>query len=194
MKRFFYSVLFLGVAGVLTYSISMARNNRRPAKIDGVPKTFHELSLKSLDGQKEIHMKDYAGKYVLCVNVASRCGYTPQYEGLQKLSEKFAGKLVVIGFPCNQFMGQEPGTADEIAAFCSRNYGVTFPITEKINVKGESQHAVYTWLTQKALNGKADVTIKWNFNKILIGPDGSWLSYFPSGTEPMSEEITSLIK
>jgi glutathione peroxidase len=139
-------------------------------------------------------MIDFKGKYVLCVNVASECGYTPQYADLQKLAEKYADKLVVIGFPCNQFMGQEPGTAEDIQTFCKKNYGVTFPLSQKISVKGEDQHPIYQWLTTKSLNGVSDATIKWNFNKILVDPNGNWLKHFGSGVNPLSEEIGSLIK
>jgi glutathione peroxidase len=139
-------------------------------------------------------MIDFKGKYVLCVNVASECGYTPQYAELQKLAEKYTDKLVVIGFPCNQFMGQEPGTADDIQTFCKKNYGVTFPLSQKISVKGEEQHPIYQWLTTKSLNGVSDATIKWNFNKILVDPNGNWLKHFGSGVNPLSEEISSLIK
>lgn len=192
MKKYFYSILFLAFVGVLVYSVSAARS-KKPSEITQV-KNFHDLSVKSIDGKGSLSMKDYEGKYVLCVNVASECGYTPQYEGLQKLSEKFSGKLVVIGFPCNQFMGQEPGTASDIQAFCKKNYGVTFPLSEKIEVKGSNQHPVYQWLTMKELNGVSDAVIKWNFNKVLVGPDGKWLKHFASSVDPLSEEISGLIK
>jgi glutathione peroxidase len=174
------------------YSFTAARNKK---VIDAnTSKNFHDLSIKSLDGKSTMNMSDYKGKYILCVNVASECGYTPQYAGLQKLSEQFKDKLVIIGFPCNQFMGQEPGTATDIQSFCQKNYGVTFPLTEKIDVKGGSQHAIYQWLTSKELNGVGDATIKWNFNKILVDPNGNWVKYFGSSVDPMSNEISSLIK
>ncbi len=154
--------------------------------------SFYDLSINSLDGQK-IEFKNFKGKFVLCVNVASKCGYTPQYEELQKLSETYKGKLIVIGFPCNQFMGQEPGSAEEIQTFCSKNYGVTFQMTEKIDVKGKEQHPVYQWLTMKQINGISDASISWNFNKILISPEGKWLQHFGSGVKPMSPELTKFM-
>lgn len=194
MKKYFFSVLFLAFAGVLVYSFTAAKSKKSAvdSKLEG--KKFHDLSIKSLDGTKNIQMSDYKGKYVLCVNVASECGYTPQYAGLQKLSEQFKDKLVIIGFPCNQFMGQEPGTATDIQAFCTKNYGVSFPLTEKIDVKGNGQHAIYQWLTNKTLNGVSDATIKWNFNKILVDPNGNWLKYYGSAVDPLSSDITALIK
>ena len=155
--------------------------------------SFYDLTINSIDG-KEMHMSDFKGKYVLCVNVASKCGYTPQYEDLEKLYEQYQGKLVIVGFPCNQFLGQEPGTSEEIVSFCQKNYGVTFPLTEKIDVKGKNQHGVYQWLTQKTLNGVADGNVKWNFHKFLISPEGEWLAEFPSSVKPLDTELTSLIK
>ena len=156
-------------------------------------KTFYELSIASLDGKDSIRFKNFAGKKILCVNTASECGYTPQYEDLQKLSEKYKDKLVVIGFPCNQFGEQEPGTAADIGMFCKRGYGVTFPLTEKIEVKGENQHPVYQWLTQKKYNGKEDYNVRWNFGKFLLDEKGRLLGYFPSQVKPMDAEITSLL-
>lgn len=156
-------------------------------------KTFHDLSIKSLDGKQTINFSQFKGKKVLCVNTASECGYTPQYEGLQKLQEKFKDKLVVIGFPCNQFGGQEPGNNEEIATFCKKNYGVTFTLTEKIDVKGKNQHPVYQWLCQKTNNGVGDYEVKWNFNKFLINEKGELVSYFPSSVKPQSAELEAAI-
>lgn len=192
MKKYFYSVLILIFVGVLLYSYSEANAKKYSNKISN--KSFYDFSVKTLDGKRTINFKDFKGKYVMCVNVASKCGYTPQYTDLQKLADTYKDKLVIIGFPCNQFMGQEPGSAEEIATFCQKNYGVKFLLTEKIDVKGANTNDVYQWLTNKELNGVSDATIKWNFNKILIDPNGKWLSYFPSGTTPLSNEITALIK
>jgi len=192
MKKYFYSVLVLGFIGVLLYSYSEATAKKYVVKT--AVKTFYDFNIMSLDGKSVIMMKDFKGKYILCVNVASKCGYTSQYADLQKLADTYKNKLVIIGFPCNQFMGQEPGTADEIATFCQKNYGVKFVLTEKIDVKGANTNPIYQWLTNKDLNGVNDATIKWNFNKIMIDPNGNWLSYFPSGTAPLSAEITKLIK
>jgi glutathione peroxidase len=155
--------------------------------------SFYDLSINRID-EGVINMADYKGKYVLCVNVASKCGYTPQYKDLQKLSEKYADRLVVIGFPCNQFMGQESGTNTEIITFCEKNYGVTFSLTEKINVKGKSQHPVYQWLCNQPLGDEKSHEVKWNFHKFLLGLDGKLIGSFASGTNPMSPEIVSLIQ
>ena len=175
-------------------ALSMRSRWQKPSKPIGTNKmSFYDLTINSIDG-KEMHMSDFKGKYVLCVNVASKCGYTPQYEDLEKLYEKYQGKLVIVGFPCNQFLGQEPGTSEEIVSFCQKNYGVTFPLTEKIDVKGKNQHGVYQWLTQKPLNGVADGNVKWNFHKFLISPEGEWLAEFPSGVKPLDTELTSLLK
>lgn len=157
------------------------------------PRTFYDHTVNDIYGE-EMSMADFKGKYVLVVNVASKCGFTGQYAPLQELYDTYQDKLVVIGFPSNQFMNQEPGSEEDIAAFCEKNYGVTFPMTSKIDVKGSEQHPLYQWLTDKRLNGVADEKVGWNFNKFLISPEGKWLAYFGSRTEPLDEKITSLIK
>jgi len=192
MKKYFYSIFILVFVGALIYSLSEANAKKELTKTE--KKSFYDLKIKAIDGTNTIQMKDFKGKYVLCVNVASECGYTPQYESLQKLSEEYKDKLIIIGFPCNQFLGQEPGTPEEIVSFCKKNYGVTFQLSEKIDVKGKNQNVVYQWLTQKNLNGISDAEIKWNFNKILIDPNGNWISYFPSKVTPLSEELTNYLK
>lgn len=158
-----------------------------------IPTKFHEFTLAGLLGE-QINMADYEGKYILCVNVASKCGFTPQYEPLQKLYDQHKDKLVIIGFPCNQFMSQEPGSSEDIATFCQKNYGVTFPMTEKIDVKGKDQHPIYAWLTEKDLNQVSDAKVSWNFNKFLISPKGEWLAHFPSKVDPLSEEILGYLE
>ncbi|MFM7723143.1 MAG: glutathione peroxidase [Bacteroidota bacterium] len=152
--------------------------------------SFYDLTYTTIDG-KTASMGDFKGKYVLCVNVASKCGYTPQYKQLQALYEKYQDRLVIVGFPCNQFLGQEPGTNEEIVTFCEKNYGVTFPLTDKLDVKGKNQHPVYQWLTNKTLNGVSDGNVKWNFHKFLISPSGEWLGEYASGVDPLGDEITS---
>lgn len=127
------------------------------------------------------------------MNVASECGFTRQYKDLQELHEKFGDQLVVIGLPCNQFGGQEPGSATQIKSFCKKNFGVEFLITEKIKVKGEKQHPRYTWLTKKELNGKKSSSVKWNFQKYLVDENGQFIDYYFSITNPMSNKITSKI-
>jgi glutathione peroxidase len=113
---------------------------------------------------------------------------------LEKLSKKYSGSLVIIGSPCNQFGGQEPGSAEQIGSFCQKNYGVTFLLTEKLNVKGDSIHPLYAWLTQKNLNGSSDFTVKWNFNKFLINENGNLTHYFGSSTKPLDTEVTNAIE
>ncbi len=134
---------------------------------------------------------DLAGQVLLVVNVASRCGFTAQYEGLQKLYEAKKDKLVIVGFPANNFGQQEPGSNAEIGEFCKKNYGVTFPMAAKVSVKGDDQAAIFKWLCNKTQNGVLDAEIKWNFGKFLLDENGALISYFPSKVEPMSEEITS---
>ncbi|MEJ2113788.1 MAG: glutathione peroxidase [Flavobacteriaceae bacterium] len=136
----------------------------------------------------------YKGKYILFVNVASECGFTGQYEDLQKLYDTYQDKLMIIGVPCNQFGGQEPGSASEIQTFCKVNYGVTFLLTEKVDVKGDNQHPLYQWLTQKSKNGSSNSTVKWNFQKYLVGKEGQLLDYYFSITKPLSDKITKYLK
>ena len=154
--------------------------------------SLYDISINNIDGEK-MDLSKFKGKYILFVNVASKCGFTKQYEDLQKLFLKHGDKLVVIGLPCNQFGGQEPGQAKEIKQFCKENYGVTFPISEKINVKGENIHPIYSWLTIKEKNGNINSNVKWNFQKYLVGKKGELINYFYSTTSPLSKKITSEI-
>lgn len=155
--------------------------------------SFYDLSVKGIAGDT-LRMSDYKGKYVLCVNVASNCGYTYQYEDLQKLYEQYQDRLVVVGFPCNQFMFQEPDSEAKIQEFCSNTYGVTFPMSAKIYVKGADQHPIYQWLCNRELNGENSHEVKWNFHKFLVSPDGQLIGSFSSKVLPMGEEITGLLK
>ena len=140
-------------------------------------------------------LAQYAGQAVLIVNVASKCGLTPQYNGLEKLQERYAERgFTVLGVPCNQFMGQEPGTADEIAEFCSATYGVTFPMTEKVEVNGEGRHALYERLVGFADAEGHTCDIRWNFEKFLIGRDGEIVARFSPQTEPESAEVVSAVE
>lgn len=150
--------------------------------------SVHEFSMKSIDG-KQSSLADYKGKVVLFVNVASQCGYTPQYSGLQALYEKYQSKgLVVVGVPSNDFGSQEPGSDAEIKTFCSRNYNVTFPMLSKVAVKGSGKVPLYEYLTQTG--GE----VKWNFTKFLVGKDGKVRARFESGTKPDSKELTGAIE
>ncbi len=150
------------------------------------------IPLKDIDG-KDTSLKSYAGKVLLVVNVASKCGYTRQYAGLEALHQKYQGKgFSVLGFPCNDFGGQEPGTAEEIKTFCSTKYKVTFPLFEKLHVKGAEQHPLYAALTGKDSPVPGDV--KWNFGKFLLGKDGSILKRWDSETEPDDKELVAAVE
>ena len=151
--------------------------------------SIYDIAINRLDGMA-ISLSEFKGRKILFVNVASECGFTKQYKDLQKLSDTYRDELVVIGSPCNQFGRQEPGNAAEIRTFCEKNFGVTFPLTEKINVKGSKQHPLYAWLTSKDLNGKKKSSVKWNFQKYLVDEQGNLIDYFFSITNPMSSKIT----
>jgi glutathione peroxidase len=151
--------------------------------------SFYDLKAKTIDG-KDFSFADLKGKKVLVVNTASKCGYTPQYEDLEKLYKEYKDKnLVIIGFPANNFGRQEPGSNTEIEEFCKKNYGVTFQMMEKIDVKGDDMHPVYKWLTEKSLNGKMDSSVKWNFQKYMINEKGELVDVAYSSDKPMGEKI-----
>ncbi|MER8221438.1 glutathione peroxidase [Streptomyces sp. NPDC094143] len=153
-----------------------------------------DVEIGSLQGGPA-DLSQYAGTAVLVVNVASKCGLTPQYAGLEKLQERYAGRgFTVLGVPCNQFLGQEPGSAEEIAEFCSATYGVTFPMTEKVEVNGENRHPLYDRLTGFADAEGHSGDIRWNFEKFLIGRDGSVVARFSPQTEPESAEVVAAIE
>ena len=154
--------------------------------------SFYDLKFTSIDG-KVIDFKEYKGKKLLIVNTASECGYTPQYADLEKLNQEYGTKVVVLGFPANNFGGQEPGTNKEISGFCQKNYGVTFQLFEKSSVKGEDKNEVYKWLTDKSKNGWNDQEPTWNFCKYLINEKGELVKFYPSKVKPMSEEILSML-
>jgi len=153
-------------------------------------KSIYDFKVEALDGGT-IDFAQYKGKKILVVNTASKCGYTPQYEGLEALYKKYQDKLVIVGFPANNFGGQEPGTNTEIKEFCKKNYGVTFPMAAKVSVKGDDTAPIFKWLTSKAENGVLDAEIGWNFGKFLLDENGHLIAYFPSKVTPMSEELTS---
>jgi glutathione peroxidase len=154
--------------------------------------SIHDIAVKDIDG-KATTLAPYKGRVLLIVNVASECGYTPQYEGLQAMFEKYSAKgLTVLGFPCNQFGGQEPGTNAEIKEFCSSKFHVTFPMFDKIDVNGAKRHPLYVALAGKASPFPGDV--KWNFGKFLIGRDGTIIARFGSGDEPDSPKVVKAIE
>jgi len=157
-----------------------------------VPPSIHDLKLKDIDG-KEVQLSEYKGKVLLVVNVASRCGFTKQYAGLEALYQKYKDQgLIVLGFPCNQFGGQEPGSNTDIKEFCSTKFNVTFPLFDKIDVNGENRAPLYTLLAGKDSPFPGDV--KWNFNKFLIGRDGTTLKRFDSRVAPDATELTSAVE
>lgn len=156
--------------------------------------SFYDYTVKDIDGN-DFELSQLKGKKILVVNVASKCGYTPQYEDLQKLYDKFGGDdFAIIGFPANNFMGQEPGSNEDIKAFCTEKYDVTFMMMSKISVKGKDQAPLYTWLTQKELNGVEDSKVKWNFQKYAIDEEGNLVRSFEPAVGPMSEDIVSWVK
>ena len=156
--------------------------------------SVHEFSLPSIDGAPA-PLSAYKGKVVLIVNVASQCGYTPQYAGLEKLYEKYKDKgFVVLGFPANDFGAQEPGTNEEIKTFCSTKYNVKFPMMSKVSVKGDDKTPLYQYLTDKSANPKTGGDIQWNFTKFLVGPDGQIVARFEPKVTPDSPEVTSAIE
>ena len=154
---------------------------------------FHSFKVKTIDG-KEIQLSTFKGKKVLVVNTASKCGLTPQYKDLEALYKKYGGdKFVIVGFPANNFMGQEPGNNNEIKEFCTKNYGVSFPMMEKISVKGDDMHPLYKWLTSKDLNGKEDASVKWNFQKFMIDENGNYYGHVSPRESPDCETIVNWI-
>ena len=151
--------------------------------------SIYDVQLSTLTGST-LDLNSFKGRKILFVNVASKCGFTQQYKALEELYQTYKNELVIVGLPCNQFGNQEPGNAQEIQSFCERNYGVTFPITEKVKVKGHSQHPLYQWLTQKELNRKKNSKVRWNFQKYLVDENGDLVDYFYSTVSPMSTKIT----
>jgi glutathione peroxidase len=181
------------VCSALAYAkTTSTTNSEKPAMNANAPAaSVHEFTMKDIDG-KDVKLADYKGKVLLVVNVASKCGNTPQYEGLQKLYDKYKAQgLVILGFPANNFMGQEPGTDADIKTFCSTKYNVTFPMFSKISVKGADIHPLYQFLTS-AKGFEGDVS--WNFGKFLVGKDGKVIARFTPREQPESENVTKAIE
>ena len=156
--------------------------------------SIYDLPVNSLEGEPDA-MSELKGKVTLVVNVASKCGLTPQYTGLERVHEKYADRgFSVVGFPCNQFMGQEPGTPAEIREFCTTEYNVTFPLTEKIDVNGAQRHPIYSELTQTADAEGHDGDVRWNFEKFLVGSDGAVIARFAPTVDPEASEIVEEIE
>ena len=179
MKKIFFGCLALAL---LSFII--------PASTSSImkPETIYQFKVTALDGGT-IDFSQFKGKKILVVNTASKCGFTPQYAQLEDLYKKYNNKLVIVGFPANNFGGQEPGSNDEIKSFCTKNYGVTFPMAAKVSVKGDDIAPIYKWLTEKSENGVMDADIKWNFTKFLLDENGVLITKFDSKVTPLSDDI-----
>lgn len=156
--------------------------------------SIHDFKIQKLNSEEIIDFSEFKGKKILVVNVASKCGYTPQYDKLEQLYAKFKDELVVVGFPCDQFGGQELDTEEAIEEFCTKEFEVSFPMTTIIDVKGKNQHPIYEFLTSANLNGKNDYKVTWNFNKFLLDEEGHLIEYYPSKAEPNNPKIMQYLK
>ena len=181
MKKIFFVCLSVAL---LSFIIPSSNTNIMK------PETIYQFKVASLDGGT-IDFATFKGKKILVVNTASKCGFTPQYAELEKLYTEHSKDLVIVGFPANNFGGQEPGSNDEIKTFCTKNYGVTFPMAAKVSVKGDDIAPIYKWLTSKSENGVMDADIKWNFTKFLLDENGVLIAKFDSKVKPLSDEILS---
>lgn len=189
LQKFFIYLLSIG-----TFLQSCAQE--KPKKENNMPqknKSIYDFKVKNLEGEI-IDFSTFKGKKILIVNTASECGFTPQYADLEKLYQTYKDQLVIVGFPANNFGSQEPGSNKEIASFCKKNYGVTFPMAEKVSVKGDDMAPIFQFLTQKELNGVKNTTILWNFTKFLIDENGKLLDTFISTTSPTDKAITEYFK
>lgn len=191
-KMLFFSILPATLLTGLWGFQSFLGNPDEVASGPQQEKSFYDFTMTSIDGE-EISFEQYRGKKVLLVNVASKCGYTPQYEDLQKLHERFGDKVVVLGFPANNFGGQEPGSNDDISSFCKKNYGVTFQMFSKISVKGKDQHPLYQWLSTEEQNGWNDKAPSWNFCKYLVNEKGELVQFYASKVKPLDNDILDRI-
>jgi glutathione peroxidase len=188
MNTFLIVLALVGVGALVAWKAFNANHHYTPQPAMA---SFHDLVATTLEGD-EFAFDQLQGKRVLIVNTASKCGFTPQYESLETLHQRYGDQgLVILGFPCNQFGKQEPGSSDDIRSFCSKNYGVSFQMMEKIDVKGDNQHPVYAWLTRKELNGAGDHSVRWNFHKFLVNEKGELVAALGSGADPLGDEILS---
>ena len=169
---------FLTIAALMAFIVTSALSQ----------KSFYDFTVEDINGQ-QYSFADLKGKKVIIVNTASKCGHTPQYKDLELLNKAYKQKLVIIGFPANNFMKQEPGTNEEIKEFCDSKYGVTFPMMSKISVKGDDMHPLYKWLTSKSANGVIDSEVAWNFQKYLIDENGNLVGYVKPAVKPLSDEV-----
>jgi len=188
----------LGIIIIGLASLAFASAWEKPANLEGegkiMAKSVLDFTVKNIEG-KEVKLESFRGKVLLIVNVASKCGYTPQYDGLQAIYAKYQSQgLVVLGFPANNFMGQEPGTNEEIKTFCATKYNVTFPMFSKISVKGDDIHPLYQLLTSKETNPEFGGDITWNFNKFLVDRTGKIIARFSTPDKPESEKVVQAIE
>ncbi len=190
--QLYFTAAALMIANVILAGTNALQAQNKSAKEKKM--SIYEFALQDIDG-KEVKLDHYRGKALLIVNVASQCGYTPQYEGLQKIYSKYKDRgFQVLGFPANNFGAQEPGTNEEIKTFCSTRYQVTFPMFSKISVKGTDKHPLYQYLTSKETNPEFAGEITWNFNKFLIDQHGKIVARFDSGDKPESEKVINAIE
>lgn len=189
MKKIF--ILFLSAAAFLQSCTQQKKEVSQDKNV--MIKSIYDYKVEGLDG-KEINFADFKGKKILIVNTASECGFTPQYADLETLSKNYKDRLVVIGFPANNFGGQEPGSNAEIGAFCQKNYGVSFPMAAKVSVKGDDTAPIFKYLTEKELNGVKNTNILWNFTKFLVDENGKLIDSFISTTKPTDDAITKYLK
>ncbi len=193
MKNLVFLGCLLLLVSAYAISKSHASKSKANSKSDSImSKSFYDFSMKDLNG-KEVSFSSYKGKKIMVVNVASKCGYTPQYEALQKLYSENSDRLIILGFPANNFGGQEPGSNEEIKSFCSENYGVTFPMFEKVSVKGYDKHPIFRWLSDAGQNGWNNEEPSWNFCKYVLNENGELIKYFPSKVDPLDQEIIDII-
>lgn len=192
MKRIF--ILILSAVAFLQSCTNQKKEKTMLKTTEIKPESIYDFKVPGLEEGKTINFSDFKGKKILIVNTASECGFTPQYADLEKVAEEYKDKVVVIGFPANNFGAQEPGSNKEISTFCTRNYGVTFPMAAKVSVKGDDIAPIFKFLTDKDLNGVKNTTILWNFTKFLIDENGHLIDSFVSTTKPTSESITKYFK
>ena len=191
MKKLF--IVLLSVVAFLKSCTGQKSETSQANTEKEMGKTIYDYKVEALDGS-EINFADFKGKKILIVNTASECGFTPQYADLEKLYEANKDKLVIVGFPANNFGGQEPGSNAEIGTFCQKNYGVTFPMAAKVSVKGDDTAPIFKYLTEKELNGVKNSAVLWNFTKFLVDENGKLIDSFVSTTKPTDDAITKYLK
>jgi len=191
MKKYLIGVAALTLISAAVLFLVEAKDSKETKKGS---KSMYDFTLKDVGG-RDVKLEQFRGQVVMLVNVASKCGYTPQYDGLQKIYEQYKDRgFTILGFPANNFGAQEPGSNEEIKEFCRINYGVTFPIFSKISVKGDDIHPLYKYLTEKETNPEFGGEIKWNFNKFLVGKDGKIIARFDSKDKPEDTQVTGAIE